>query len=91
MKGPEAVERRLIKLEEDLKVWEGRIKNLSSMSCHLTQKFGPTKLIPRATSAMRDLATRTLVELKEERDSLRALVGEHLRPWETKKSGPAPI
>jgi hypothetical protein len=91
MKGPEAVERRLAKLEEDLKVWEGRIKHLTSVSFHLTRKFGPTKLIPRATSAMRDLATRTVQELRSERDALKALVGEHLRPWETKKSGPAPI
>jgi hypothetical protein len=91
MKGPEAVERRLAKLEVELKVWEARILHLTSVSFHFAEKFGPTKMVPRATAKMRDLATRTLHELRSERDALKTFVGEHLRPWETKKSDPAPI
>ncbi len=91
IKGPEAVERRLVKLEEDLRKWEGRIKQLTAVSLHLTKKFGPTKLICGASSLVRDLAIQTIHELQKERDALKAFVGESLRPWETKKSGPAPI
>jgi hypothetical protein len=91
MMGPEAVERRLAKIDLELKVWETRLKHLSVASCHLAKKFGPTKVLPRASFFVRDVATKTLHELRAERDALKSFVGEHLRPWETKKSGNAPI
>jgi len=83
MKGPQAVEHRLRELDREFLHTKQRFMNLTTWKFRL-RPLGLAKTI--GTEVLR----RTLQEIRAERRALRALLGNHLRPWEIKDSGPAP-
>ncbi len=84
MMGPHAVEKRLAVLDKKLHQWEARLKKVSWFD----GRFNGFK---KTTERARSMAHRALAEIQRERAALKNFVGDTLRPWETKKSGPAPL
>ncbi len=84
MKGPHAVEKRLAVLDKKLQQWEVRLTNVSWFN-------GKFSIFQKTTDRIRSIGNAALAEIHRERKALKSFVGDTLRPWETKKSGPAPF
>lgn len=90
MSGPEAIEARLVQLEKRMKLLQSPLVGLDSLRARLAKADKVPAPVVTGLRRLAALGTASLAELKRERDALKTFVGEHLKPWETGSSGPAP-
>src|SRR5690242_20543063 len=99
MKGPRAIEQRLEQLERELEMVKARLTDLAHFSLRLKRGWLASsiaaslrlhRIIPKLAARLALVGKRTLHEIHAERRALKSFVGEHLRAWETKPTGPAP-
>ena len=92
MKGPHAIEKRLLQLEAEFEATKHRLMNLALFRIKLKKKgWTLPSFIRKGISTAGSLGHRTLREIKAEQEALTSFIGKQMRAWETKESGPAPI
>jgi hypothetical protein len=90
MLGPQAVERRLVELDSELKRCKNRLTSLMSARLHLNS-WGLGRFLSRIVRRFRAGVGRTARQVNAERRALQALLGGSTRTWETTKPGPTPL